>query len=289
MARPSEWHFRTFLVASQGSEVVGAADLSGGLRDNTHLADVQVDVLPGRRRGGVGRALYAEAQARADADGRTSLCAEVYVPPDGAGAGVPAYEFATGLGFEVVHREQHLMLDLPVPVSAVADLRARSDATGYEILTWPGACPPEHVEQFCALHTRMAQDVPIGEIDYEPVVMDEERLRARERRVLRSFDGITAVARRTADGVFGGYSQVWLPHGADYAVQDDTLVMPEHRGQRLGTLLKCATLDVLQREHPDRVGIHTDTALDNHAMQATNRAFGYRPVEVLLEVQRRAG
>ena len=38
-------------------------------------------------------------------------------------------------------------------------------------------------------------------------------------------------------------------------------------------------MEVLQRDNPDRTAIHTDTAVDNHAMQATNRDFGYRPVE----------
>ena len=64
-------------------------------------------------------------------------------------------------------------------------------------------------------------------------------------------------------------------------------IRDSHRGHGLGLLLKCATLEIAQREHPDRVAIHTDTAVDNHAMQATNRRFGYRPVERLLEVQRR--
>ena len=66
-------------------------------------------------------------------------------------------------------------------------------------------------------------------------------------------------------------------------------MMPEHRGHRLGTLLKCATLEIAQREHPERVAIHTDTAVDNHAMQATNRDFGFRPVERMYEMQRRDG
>jgi GNAT superfamily N-acetyltransferase len=137
------------------------------------------------------------------------------------------------------------------------------------------------------MQTRMSTDVPVGEIDYEPVVVDAERLRATEQRVFRTYDGITSVARRRADGVFGGYSQLYLPHGTDYVYQDDTLVMPEHRGHRLGTLLKLATLEVLQSDRPERVAIHTDTAVDNHAMQATNRDFGFRPVERMHEVQRR--
>ncbi len=123
----------------------------------------------------------------------------------------------------------------------------------------------------------------------EPVVVDEERLRVGEERIARSYYGITAAARRRADGEFAGYSQLYLPHGADYVIQDDTLVMPEHRGHRLGTLLKLATLGIVQREHHDLVAIHTDTAVDNYAMQVTNRDFGYRPVERLHEMQRRDG
>ncbi len=134
----------------------------------------------------------------------------------------------------------------------------------------------------------MERDVPIGEIDYQPVVVDETRLRAQEERTLRSFDPVTAVARRRSDAVFAGYSMVYLPHGADYALQLDTLVMPEHRGHRLGTLLKLATLDLVQADHPERTAIHTDTAVENHAMQATNRDFGYRAVERLHEMQRKA-
>jgi len=221
--------------------------------------------------------------------GRASVCGEVFCPPGSDGAGVAAYEFATAMGFEPVHTEDHLLLRLPVHFDEVARLRAKADATAYDVLTWTGPCPEEHLEAFCEMHTRMSTDVPVGDIDLQPVVVDAERLRAREQRVFRSFDGITSVARRRRDGVFGGYSQLYLPHGADHVYQDDTLVMPEHRGLRLGTLLKLATLEIVQRDRPERVAIHTDTAVDNHAMQATNRDFGYRPVERMYEMQRRDG
>ena len=81
---------------------------------------------------------------------------------------------------------------------------------------------------------------------------------------------------------FGGYSLLYLPHGADYIYQDDTLVMPEHRGHRLGHAAQVRDARDRPARAPERVAIHTDTAVDNHAMQATNRHFGYRPVERLL-------
>jgi GNAT superfamily N-acetyltransferase len=284
---PNEWSSRTMLVARNGDEVVGVAELGGSLRDNLHLADVAVVVLPAHRRRGIGRVLYDEAIRRLSADGRTSICGEVYVPPGGNPEEAPGYAFASMLGFESVHTEDHLMLRLPVAQEEIDRLRAKADAAAYDVITWTGPCPDEHLAAFCEMQTRMSNDVPVGGIDYEPVVVDEARQRAREERVFRSFDGITAVARRAADGTFGGYSQLFLPHGADYVYQDDTLVMPDHRGHRLGTLLKLATLEIVQRDRPELAAIHTDTAVDNHAMQATNRDFGYRPVERLHEMQQK--
>jgi GNAT superfamily N-acetyltransferase len=284
---PNPYHRRDLWVARDGDRVVGCAELSAPLRDNTQIGFVEVDVLPDRRRRGVGRALLDVVARHCRDDGRTSICGEVFVPADGSAS--PASAFAERLGFEVVHREDHLLLALPVADEALARLSAKTDGTAYEVLTWQGRCPDEHVAAFCEMRTRMENDVPTGEIDLVPVVIDEERLRTSEERLSRTYLGITAAARRVDDGAFAGYSEVYLAHGTDYAQQLDTLVMPEHRGHRLGTLLKLATLAIVQREHPDRTAIHTDTAVDNQAMQATNRDFGYRPVERLHEVQRRDG
>jgi GNAT superfamily N-acetyltransferase len=284
---PNPYHRRDLWVARDGPEVVGCAEIGAPLQDNTQIGFLEINVLPDRRRRGIGTALHDVAAKFCREDGRTSICGEVYVGADGAAS--PASSFAERLGFEVVHREDHLLLSLPVPDETVARLRAKADPAAYEIVSWQGRCPDEHVAAFCEMRTRMENDVPTGEIDLEPVVVDEERLRVGEKRIALSYLGITAAARRREDGVFGGYSQLYLPHGADYVYQDDTLVMPEHRGHRLGTLLKLATLEIVEREHPDRVAIHTDTAVDNHAMQATNRDFGYRPVERLHEMQRRDG
>lgn len=285
VGNPNPYQRRDLWVARDADRVVGTAEVGAPLRENTQIGFLEVNVLPDARRRGIGTLLHDVAVEHCHRDGRRSVCGEVYVAAGGSTSA--AQRFAAELGFEVVHEEDHLVVDLPVPEGLIERLRAKADAAAYDIVTWQGHCPDEHVAAFCAMRTRMENDVPTGDIDLEPVVVDEERLRTGERRLARSYLGITAAARRREDGVFGGYTQVYLPHGEPHALQDDTLVMPEHRGHRLGTLLKCATLEIIQREHPDRVVIHTDTAVDNHAMQATNRDFGYRPVERLLEMQRR--
>ena len=93
-----------------------------------------------------------------------------------------------------------------------------------------------------------------------------------------------AAARRRSDGAFGGYSLLFVPHGTDYGWQDDTLVMPEHRGRRLGAALKSANYADL----PDHVrSVHTWTAPSNTAMHRINTALGFRVVEHMYEVEAR--
>jgi GNAT superfamily N-acetyltransferase len=252
-------------------------------RETTHRAELEIHVRPGQRRRGIGRALHEAAEGIRRAEGRTTVGGELYVALDGdAPAGMA---FARGLGFESVHEEEHLVLPLPVDPAALETLRRPTD--GYEVVTWGDRCPDEHVEEFCRMYTQMQQDVPAGDVDLEPAVFDEPRLRTQEERLGRSYHQVVAVARRVADGRMAGYSKVFLPHDDRQALQDDTLVMPEHRGRGLGMQLKLAALDVLRAEHPDRRTLHTWTDPGNLAMDRTNSRFGYLPVERMHEMQRR--
>ena len=284
---PGPYYRRTLVVARDGDAVVGVAEIGGSVEDNTHLADLEISVLPDRRREGVGRALYDDAMRRCAETGRTTVGGEVHVPAGVEPAAAAPYAFATTMGLGEVHVEDHLVLPLPVDEGHVAVLRtgAEEKAADYEMITWGDVCPDEYVAAFCEMRTRMDTDVPIGEVDYEPVVFTEERLRSSEERLSKSYASVVAAARRRRDGVFAGYSQVHLQHGQTDVLQDDTLVMPDHRGRRLGTLLKLATLRVLAEEYPAATSIHTWTDPDNHAMQRTNRDFGFRAVERMHEMQ----
>ena len=67
-----------------------------------------------------------------------------------------------------------------------------------------------------------------------------------------------------------------------YAWQDDTLVMPDHRGHRLGAALKAVNYADLPGDV--RV-VHTWTAPSNAAMHHTNTALGFRVVEHMHEME----
>jgi GNAT superfamily N-acetyltransferase len=112
-----------------------------------------------------------------------------------------------------------------------------------------------------------------------------EEIREEEERLGEQYDTVVGVARR-ADGELDGYTLVYLPRGEDFAQQDDTFVMRAARGQRVGRALKTTVLGLLSTQHPERHLVHTWTAPDNEPMQRLNRGLGFRPVELLHEVQR---
>ena len=278
---PSPYSRREPLVAALEGRVVGVVDLGYSIGDNEHLADLEVSVLPTHRRRGIARALHAEATRRRRAEGRTHAMGEVHTRPGDVVS--PGLAFALALGYESAHVEHHLVLDLPCDITRLGRPSADEHAD-YEIVTWTGSCPDRWVESYLEMRNRMNADVPVGDLDYAPPTLDLDRLRVGEQRLSRDYEILVAAARR-ADGVMGGYSLTYLPHGSEDAIQDDTLVMPDHRGRHLGLALKAVTLAAAQRDHRERKAYHTYTDPGNHAMYRTNEQFGYRLVEVMHEVQ----
>jgi GNAT superfamily N-acetyltransferase len=274
----SEYFRRTLLVAREGGRILGTADLGRPLRDNLHLADLEVRVLPEARRRGIGRALHDEVVSRGRADGRTTFLGEAYQPnADVLSSGTA---FARALGYDDVQREDHQVLDLPAGT-------APQQADGYEVLTWMNRAPDDLMEAYSRMRTQMLRDMPSGAVDWEPVVLDPGRLREEEQRVGAGYDHLVAVVRRTSDGELGGYSKVFLPHDLDFVVQDDTMVMGAHRGRGLGLMLKSAVLAILAADRPERRIVHTWNAVSNAPMQRINGLLGFRPVELMLEMQRK--
>jgi GNAT superfamily N-acetyltransferase len=268
---PSGYYARAWLQAVEDDEVVGVAELELPLTENTDVAWTEVCVLPSHRRRGIGRALWDAVTERARAAGRTRVGGEVSIDLSVEG---PGLVFAEALGGVEKHREDHLVADLPVTAPPLDP--------AYDVVAWQGRCPAEHRAAYLAMRNQMNADVPTGELDLEATVLDDERLAASEDRLTRSYDVRVAAARRLSDGVFGGYSLLFVPHGADYGWQDDTLVMPDHRGHRLGAALKAANYAAL----PAHVGlVHTWTAPSNVAMHHTNTALGFRVVERMHEME----
>ncbi|WP_017538456.1 GNAT family N-acetyltransferase [Nocardiopsis halophila] len=282
---------RSAWAAVDGGAVVGSLLFALHGRENPDLADVDVNVPEEHRGRGYGGALLAHAERLARRGGHRVLLAEAFVPSACAPEEHPGAGFALRRGFRSVHREDHLVLALPVPPERLRGRveRGAPRRGGYRLSTWSGGCPPGEAAAVAAMRTAMERAVPCGDLEAEPRVWDEGRVRAVEARTRRQGYASIASLARGPDGEPAGYSQLFIPeHTPGEVYQDDTVVLEPHRGRGLGEALKALNLLRLQSEHPDRRRVHTWTAAVNTAMWEINRRFGFTPVEVAHRLQKAA-
>lgn len=268
------------LLARDGDRrAVGAAKLSLPMRDNVHLAELELAVHPDARRRGVGRSLAVEVEQQLREQDRTTVMAYVDEPPaeQGCSAG---REFAAATGYALAQTEVCRDLDLPIDPIRAAELERSCApyARGFEIRTWRDGCPDDLIEDRALLEQRMSTDVPLGEIDLHEQKWDGDRYRRVEQRnagMGRMFFSAGAVHR--ASGRLVAVTDMGVPRSEpERGYQWVTIVLEEHRGHRLGTLVKLAALQALAAGSPHTMDIRTWNAEENTPMIAVNEALGAR-------------
>ncbi|GIE98516.1 GNAT family N-acetyltransferase [Paractinoplanes rishiriensis] len=242
---------------------------------NAHTAELELAVAPEHRRRGAGAALYETAVAVARAHDRRVLSAELDVPLGLTLDGHPGGRFALARGFESKLAERRYLLGLPA-----APVRADAPA-GFRLETWTGPVRPGPAAGFAAMRTLMERDVPIGDRDHEPAVFTEAQVLSGDDRLDAAGWGIVTTLLYAPDGTPAGYTRIFVNSDRRHAQQDDTFVLRAHRGHRLGAVLKAANLVQLTAHFPGVRHLHSWTADGNDAMIATNRRFGFRPVETM--------
>ncbi|TWX38532.1 GNAT family N-acetyltransferase [Frigoribacterium sp. ACAM 257] len=264
--------------------------------DAASTAWVDVSVLPGARRRGHGTRLVEHLEQLARAEGRTQLIAYVrsrgdgeprLLPPTGVGSvprGNGEVQFLLGRGWQLGQVVRCSRLPLPPDEEALAGVRERArSAAGdaYRLHTWVGRSPERWIDDLADLETRMSTDAPAGGLDEPEDVWTAERFRDSEERSLAGpRTRFTAVVEHAASGRLVGFSQLEAPADRSRpAFQQDTLVLREHRGHRLGWLLKVATTDLLQAERPGHPAVFTYNAEENRPMLDVNEAVGFVPFE----------
>jgi len=271
--------YRSLAYAAVADGVtLGGVSVELALLDNVRLVEFDLAVAPQHRLRGAGSALYEAVVALSHAEGRDNLLTEVVEPYQGKGPteGVP---FAERRGFTCRSRDVHQVLDLPVDAGRLDEL-ARRPEPGYRLRTWSGACPDDVVSGYVALRSRFMSEIPMGDTEYEPEVWDEARLRAEESKwqaQQRAWFTSVAIA---PSGELVGHTLMVLPgHDPEPVYQGDTMVLPGHRGHRIGLALKAANLRAMSAAQPGRRVVHTWNAEDNGPMVAVNEAMGFRPIE----------
>lgn len=279
------------LVARDGDAVVGVAVVVYPLLDNTSLAWLDLLVAPEARRRGAGSALLDAVDAGMAEQRRTVLQTEVPLALDADRATSPGTAFATARGFTQAHAETHYVLELPMDEGRLDRLEAHAveRVDGYRLVSWTDRCPDEWVAGLCGLEEAFVGEEPTGELEVEPEKWNEERLRdgeaRRAARQQRTF--VTAVV--AADGSLVGNTELVLGSGMVRrgAMQSGTLVLPAHRGHRLGLAAKVANLRRLQADDGSPRLLHTFNAGVNAPMLAVNAQLGFRAVEVEEQWQRK--
>jgi GNAT superfamily N-acetyltransferase len=87
---------------------------------------------------------------------------------------------------------------------------------------------------------------------------------------------LTVAVEHVPSGTLAGFTQLAVPDAtAEPVFQWDTLVLREHRGRRLGWLLKVVGIETVEREHPGHPSIITFNAEENRPMLDVNEAVGF--------------
>jgi GNAT superfamily N-acetyltransferase len=273
--------------AHEGDRTVGAGMVFLFGHGNRHLGEVDVYVEPAARRRGVGRAVLAELERVAAADGRTTLISTAFAPVAGESAGT---RFAAALGYPVASAEETKTVDLGTEPQHWGPLdREVAAALGdYRLDVFDGPVPEEYLDDFCALLSALLGEIPTGDLDLQQERWTPARVREREDRVQRiGLVSVIAVAV-APDGVLCGMSDLRVNrHDPRHASVGTTMVQPGHRGHRLGLGMKLATHRRLLELYPDCAYVETGNAGVNAAMNAVNAQLGYRVVERALDVQKR--
>lgn len=294
MADPYER--QVILVAKIRGNIVGTADIALPLVDNLDLAEFTLDILPEFRHQGVGRQLLEAAEHFARDEGRHTILidtnhpgasltdgdAEQLVPGSGLGfvpLGSREVEFARLTGYTLQHIEQFSSRALPLDSKLVAELEAEAnEANGgrYRLHHWTDRCPDQWLEAVAALENRAGEDGVPG-VEAEDMVFDGGILReAEEVAIAQGRRTVVTAVEHIASATLVGLTTISvLALRPDVVFQDDTVVLQEHRGNKLGLLIKVANMERLTEQFPDSRVLYTWNAPENRYLLKVNQQLGF--------------
>ncbi|HEY4267258.1 MAG TPA: GNAT family N-acetyltransferase [Galbitalea sp.] len=276
-------------VAREGSTIVGVARYELEAGEDPQTVWMLIDVPVKYRGRGIGRALseWLESVAHTDAVRKAIVYAPSAALPGAritalSGAGSVAADDRSvqalqrsGFRLEQVIRASRLPLPFDA-ASALADAVIRS-GSGYRLHYWIDRTPQQWLDDLALFNTRMSTDDPSAGLEEPEDTWTPERVVESEARA--SATGRTTLFAAVEDvdsGRLIGFTTLSVPPDLDRAVtQVDTIVLGEHRGHRLGMLLKLANLDHLARERPGHPAVVTFNAEENRYMLDVNEAVGF--------------
>ncbi|MFG3341545.1 GNAT family N-acetyltransferase [Glycomyces sp. NPDC048151] len=286
-----EAHF----AAVEDGKVVGILGIGLPNRANLHFGWAWINVHPDHRRRGIGSALADHFIAYARERGRTELTLDTHMSWEGGHERSKAGQlFAEKHGFKLaltwINRRCYVdALDEATEQSLLEKAQAAA-GDDYEIISWIGRTPEELVETMARIDSTILAEVPLGDLELEPETIDVELKNARaDRNEAMGMNIVQTVARDRASGEVVANTAVFIHDDGEFphAYQGITIVDKDHRGHRLGLLLKIVNLRLVRENFPHIRAIWTDNADVNAPMIDINVTLGYEIVDAGGEFQRK--
>lgn len=294
------WSLRHWVATVEtmegGESIVGIANVTLPQRENLETIPVFIEVHPAFRGQGVATALLEQALIPAIRESGRSLVStwgEVPAEGDADDPAHPANRLAARLGLERKTMAVCRTLSLPRDPALLDALGAEAaeKAGDYRIITWEDAVPEEHLAQYGILMRQLDLDDPDEDMEYEAPEYTPERIRTAEERRARAGTRSLTAAALAPDGTMAGNTTIEFSTGVGTTLgfQENTLVMPDHRGHRLGLALKVANHRRLPESGPGITTLATWNSHVNPWMIAINEKLGYEIAFREIGYQGRAG
>jgi GNAT superfamily N-acetyltransferase len=290
----SDW-IQLGFVAERDGLILGAVKMMIAREEGTVTAEFDLMPDPEHWGEGVEDALLAEVEREARERGlttiqtwtlhRTTTAGRRLSPTTGWGS-IPAddrqtmFQLANGYTLEQVERNS--VFDLTGDFARVERMLAEAVAVAgdeYRTVAWTAPTPPEYLDSFAYAISRMSTDAPAGGTVVEEQHWDADRVQRRDLRL--QAQGLTtslAASLHVPTGQIVAYNELVIAEDHSGATQQyGTLVLKEHRGRRLGTIVKCANLLRWRDLVPESPRVSTFNAEENRHMLDINEAIGFAP------------
>ncbi|QEW03408.1 GNAT family N-acetyltransferase [Microbacterium lushaniae] len=292
---PGPHEHRMLWTVVLDGDIVGRIGVDIPLEEGSRVAYWLVELRRAVWGRGIGSAAYELVEHTARAHRRTVLQSWAQHPasdesrlpsPTGYGS-VPrdhAARFYLRHGHSLEQVERVGALDLTDP--GLPDhldrllQRATLAAEGYRVVQWELPTPPEFVDGYAWMKSRMVTDAPAAGLEFDEEAWDADRLRRHERFYLDARRRMLVTAAQHVDsGDIVAFNELVIGgDGTQATHQEDTLVLSEHRGHRLGMLVKCAALIAWRSVAPHSPRVVTINAEENRPMLDINEAIGFAPI-----------
>ncbi|MCG7416173.1 GNAT family N-acetyltransferase [Microbacterium sp. ACRRU] len=290
--RPTASQIRLLWLAVVDGEVVGRVGLDLPQEEGARTAFWLIELRRNVWGRGIGRAAHDLIERTAREHGRTVLQSWAEHPavagpqldaPTGFGH-IPLdhaarFFLASGYRLEQIVRQSYLDLTGAEPHLRRLLAEAEEAAAGYRVIQWILPTPPEFVEAYAAMKSRMVTDAPSAGLDYDEEQWDANRVLEWERTYTDAERHVlVTVAQHVDTGELAAFNELAI--GKDPTTvtsQEDTLVVAAHRGHRLGMLVKCAGLLAWREAVPESPRVMTYNAEENRPMLSINEAIGFVP------------